>query len=146
MNPVIEHVKILGVKVNCDDKQTILRRVPKWAKENRSRTITYVNAHCLNLSCQNSEYRDAINQSDLVYSDGISVVWASKLLGGCRLEKITGREWIFDLCNLAITNNLNLYILASAPGIASKASARLKDRFPKLTIVGTSDGYFYEKI
>ena len=140
-----EQVNILGVHVNCDDKLTILNKVAKWADENNPRTITYVNAHCINLSYKNLEYRDVINHSDLVYSDGISVVWASQFLGGCRLAKITGREWIFDLCELAVTNNLRLYILAGAPNIAQRASENLKDRWPELKIVGASDGYFKKK-
>jgi len=145
VNPETERVNILGVKVNCDDKQTILKKVVKWAGENYPRTITYVNAHCINLSYQNIEYRDAINQADLVYSDGISVVWASQILNGCQLDKVTGREWIFDLCELAIANNLRIYILAGAPNIAHSASEKLRNRWPNLRIVGTSDGYFREK-
>lgn len=142
MNQNTTHVNILGVKVNCYNKETILGKVKKWAKEDHSRTITYVNAHCINLSHQNSKYREAINQADIVYSDGISIVWASRLLGGCPLEKITGREWIFDFCDLAITHNFGLYFLGAAPGIASEASKRLKARYPKLNIVGSTDGYF----
>ena len=121
MNPETGHVNILGVKVNCDDKQSILNKVVEWAGENTPRTITYVNAHCINLSFQNRKYLDVINQSDLVYSDGISVVWASQILGGCPLDKVTGREWIFDFCELAIANNLRIYILAGAPSIANSA-------------------------
>lgn len=145
MNPETGHVNILGVKVNCDDKQSILNKVVEWAGENTPRTITYVNAHCINLSFQNREYLDVINQSDLVYSDGISVVWASQILGGCPLDKVTGREWIFDLCELAIANNLRIYILAGAPSITNSAGVNLRNRWPALKIVGTSDGYFLEK-
>lgn len=141
----LKQVNILGVNVNCDDKRTILNKVVKWAEEEIPRTITYVNAHCINLSYENLEYRDVINQADLVYSDGISVVWASQFLWGCRLDKITGREWIFDLCELLIANNLRLYILAGAPNIAQRASENLKDRWPALIIIGTSDGYFKQK-
>jgi N-acetylglucosaminyldiphosphoundecaprenol N-acetyl-beta-D-mannosaminyltransferase len=145
VNLEAEHVNILGVKVSCDDKKSILKKVIKWAGENNPRSITYVNAHCLNLSYNNTEYREVINQADLIYSDGISVVWASQLLGGCRLIKITGREWIFDLCKLAITYDLRLYVLAGAPNIAHRASVNLKARWPNLKIVGTADGYFREK-
>jgi N-acetylglucosaminyldiphosphoundecaprenol N-acetyl-beta-D-mannosaminyltransferase len=145
VNPETGHVNILGVKVNCDDKQSILNKAVEWAGENTPRTITYVNAHCINLSFQNREYLDVINQADLVYSDGISVVWASQILGGCPLDKVTGREWIFDLCELAIANNLRIYILAGAPSIANRAGVNLRNRWPALKIVGTSDGYFLEK-
>jgi len=123
----------------------MLEQVKEWSSDNQSRTITYINAHCLNLACKNDRYRTVINQSDLVYPDGISVVWASKFLGGCQLEKVTGREWIYDLCELATEFNLKIYILAGAPGIAIQARDNLVHNWTDLQIVGTSDGYFLEK-
>ena len=86
-----------------------------------------------------------LNQADLVYPDGVGVVWASRFLGGCRLYKITGRDWITSLCDLAARNDLRLYILAGKPGIATKAKDRLLAQWPNLTIVGAYDGYFVEK-
>jgi UDP-N-acetyl-D-mannosaminuronic acid transferase (WecB/TagA/CpsF family) len=65
--------------------KTILGTVKKLVREDHSRTITYVNAHCINLSKQNLKYHDAINQADIVYSDGISIVWASRLLVAAHL-------------------------------------------------------------
>jgi len=145
VNSRINHVDILEVKVNCISKQSIIAKVKEWSLDNQSRTITYINAHCLNIAYKNEKYRSIINQSDLVYPDGISVVWSSRFLGGCRLEKVTGREWINDLCQLAADSDLRLYILAGAPGIAQKARENLLLKWPDLQITGTSDGYFLEK-
>jgi N-acetylglucosaminyldiphosphoundecaprenol N-acetyl-beta-D-mannosaminyltransferase len=61
------------------------------------------------------------------------------------LEKVTGREWIYDLCQLAADCDLRLYILAGAPGIAQQARDNLLLKWPDLQITGTSDGYFLER-
>lgn len=140
-----KHIEILGVKIACVDKDSLLNLASQWARTNENRFITYVNAHCLNVAHSLPNYRNILNNADLVYSDGISVVWAGRFLHGCRLHKITGREWIFDFCNMAAAQGISIYILAGAPGIAKRASLNLTTRFPSLRIVGMSDGYFIEK-
>lgn len=138
-------VNILGVKVNCVTKEKLLQTITLWAQEDQKRTITYINAHCLNLAYVQTSFQSLLNQADLVYSDGIGGVWASRILKGCKLEKITGREWIYDFCDLAVKQSLKLYIIAGSPGIAGRAHARLLDTWPDLKITGVCDGYFVEK-
>jgi N-acetylglucosaminyldiphosphoundecaprenol N-acetyl-beta-D-mannosaminyltransferase len=140
-----DYVNVLGVKVSCLGKQDILQIVFQWAFEERLRVITYVNANCLNVASANSTYHAMLNQADLVYPDGISVVWASRFLGGSKLEKVTGRDWIFDFCELAAACHLRFYILAGAPGVAEQARSNLLARWPALQLVGASDGYFAVK-
>ncbi len=141
----MDKLEILGVQVACVSKVHLLAIVTAWACEAEPRHITYVNAHCLNLATQDPHYRAILNQSDLVYSDGKSVVWGSRLLGGPPVYKITGRDWIHDLCRCAEQDGLSLYILAGRPGIAEKACQNLQKRWPGLKITGSSDGYFVAK-
>ncbi len=150
----LETVNILGVDVACLDVQGILDLVHKWSGPNAQAplgtkyTILYVNAHCLNTACGDENYRRILNQADLVYSDGISVVWASRILGGCELHKMTGADWIDDFSaraeNTALSDagGLRIYILAGKPGIAERASENLLKKYPGLQIVGACDGYF----
>ncbi len=138
-------VNILGVNVNCMSKEKLLQTITVWVQGNKKRTITYVNAHCLNLAYRQASFQSLLNQADLVYSDGIGGVWASRFLNGCKLEKITGREWIYDFCDLSVKQDLRFYIIAGSPGIAGRARARLMKRWPDLKIVGVCDGFFVEK-
>lgn len=134
-------VNILDVEVSCFKRNELLEQIISWAEEGTRKTITYVNAHCLNLSARQSNYRELLNQTDLIYADGVSVVWASRLLGGCPLEKITGRDWIYDFCALASQKKLRIYILAGKPGVVQHANANLTQQFPDLKIVGWHNGY-----
>jgi N-acetylglucosaminyldiphosphoundecaprenol N-acetyl-beta-D-mannosaminyltransferase len=150
----LEKVNILGVEVACLDLQAILDLVCEWSEHNTQAplgtkyTILYVNAHCLNTACADEGYRRVLNQADLVYSDGISVVWASRLLGGCELHKMTGADWIDDFASWAAStarsgaSGLRIYILAGQPGIAERAGENLMKKYPGLQIVGACDGYF----
>lgn len=134
-------VDVLGVQVSCISRQDVLSLPLEWAQQSWQRTIFYVNAYCLNLSAQDPTYQALLNAADLLYPDGIGVVMASRLLGGCSLEKITGRDWIDDFCSQAALAGLRLYILAGKPGVASRAAVILSQRYPGLQIVGTRHGF-----
>ncbi len=134
-------VDILGVSVHRVDKNRLLDTAVLWANQNESRTITYVNAHCLNLAASDSDYRAILNQSDIVYADGIGPVWASRFLYHIRLDKVTGRDWIHGFCSRAVKEGLKLFILAGAPGVASRAADNLVKMYPSLRIAGCSHGF-----
>jgi N-acetylglucosaminyldiphosphoundecaprenol N-acetyl-beta-D-mannosaminyltransferase len=138
-------VNILDVPVSCCSREDLLSQVITWCREEQRRTITYVNAHCLNLAQSDPGYHQLLNQCDLVYADGVSVVWASRLLGGCPLEKITGRDWIYDFCRLAARRDIRVFILAGEPGIADRAGRVLRRQFPDLKVVGTHSGFLTER-
>lgn len=145
MSDNLPTTSVMGVRVSCVSKQSLLDCALQWAASGSKRRIFYVNAHCLNVIYKNEQDTACFNQSDLVYADGIGVVWAARLNHKCALTKITGREWIYDFCQTAAKNNLQLYILAGKPGVAEKASKALSEKIPGLKIAGTADGYFLEK-
>lgn len=134
--------QISGVSIADCDKQTLLNQIFDWAKQSQLRTVLYVNAHCLNLAARLPDYHVRLQQADLVYADGVSVVLASRVLGQPRLHKITGRDWINDFSAQSAQNAVKMFILAGQPGIAARAAQRLCAQYPQLQIVGTADGYF----
>ena len=136
---------ILGVRVACVDKSALLATVRGWIAGEGRHIITYVNAYCLNVASRDRDYHHVLNEADLVYADGVGAVWASKVLGGCGLHKMTGADWIYDYARLAEQSRWSTYILAGRPGIANAAAENLRMQFPGLEIVGACDGYFEEK-
>jgi len=138
-------VEVLGVRVHCVRVADLLQTVLEWSGHRLPRTILYVNAHCLNVAWGDREYHTLLNQADLVYPDGISVVWSGRLLAGCQMQKITGADWIYDFSRMAVEHDLRAYFLAGNPGVAHQARRNLLQRFPDLQVVGFSDGYFTER-
>ena len=138
-------VNILDVNVSCLDIEGIFARVKEWVEGDQRRTILYVNAHCLNLASEDTYYRRLLNQADIVYADGISVVWSSRILAGCKLQKNTGADWIEDFCRFAEQESIRIYILAGEEGVAQNAKDNLLKSYPEIKIVGYSDGFFKNK-
>lgn len=141
----METVDVLGVQVACVNTEQILEMVATWLNEEQQRTIFYVNAHCLNVASRDAVYRTILNRGDLVYPDGIGVVWAGWFLSQGRMQKSTGADWIDQFCHLAARQGWRIAILAGRPGIARRACEGLTERHPQLAIVGVYDGFFIEQ-
>jgi N-acetylglucosaminyldiphosphoundecaprenol N-acetyl-beta-D-mannosaminyltransferase len=140
-----EFVELMGVKVDSINKEDLLQRTVDWAGQTRKVMISYVNAHCMNIAAKDEAYRKLLNTFDLVYSDGIGVVWAGRFLEQRNLHKVTGRAWIEEFCRMCQEQRISLYLLGGKPGVAREAQRRLQGRWPKLQILGACDGYFQEK-
>lgn len=110
----------------------------------RTLTLSYVNAHCLNIASRNQAYFQHLRAFDLIYPDGIGAVWAGQWLTGKHLYKMTGADWIFDFCQMAQAEGWRLYILGGKPGVAETAAINLRHQFPNLQILGTHNGFFAE--
>jgi N-acetylglucosaminyldiphosphoundecaprenol N-acetyl-beta-D-mannosaminyltransferase len=141
----LQAVEILGVRVFEIDQRDLIEQVLAWVRQGERRTLTYANAHCLNLAEEDASYRELLNRTDLVYVDGIGAVWAGRLLGFHGLRKVTGRNWIAELCRRGEEEKLRIYLLGGRPGVAEQASLVLGQRYPRLQLCGAADGFFQAK-
>ena len=145
MSQAIERIGILGVQVACVDWSGLISQVQAWVEHDQRCTVYYANAHTLNLAYQQPDFCSLLNEGDLVYADGRSVVWAGRWLGGQRLTKLTGARWIDAFCQHALAQGWRIYLLGGKPGIAHIAAETVTAQFVGLQVVGTADGYFLEK-
>lgn len=144
----MEYSNLLGLDIACADQSALMAQVTEWVasfSDNGSlRTLSYVNAHCLNLAIRDQTYFQTLKSFDIIYPDGVGAVWAGRWLTGKRLHKMTGADWIYPFCELAQEKGWRLYILGGKGEVAFQAAENLRQKFPSIKIVGTRDGYFTE--
>jgi N-acetylglucosaminyldiphosphoundecaprenol N-acetyl-beta-D-mannosaminyltransferase len=101
-----------------------------------------VNADCVNISCRNREYRRAVQQSDLVFADGIGVRVAGKVLGQPVRDNVNGTD-LFPLLAKALEfTGKRIYLLGGQPGVAEGVAQWLAANFPGVELAGFHHGYF----
>lgn len=132
----------LGINVDVLDTQGLFDRIVALVEERRQRKVMYLNAHCTVTAKKNSEYRDILNRADLVYADGMSVVWGARLLGSRLPGRSTGADFLPGFCKGFAERGYRLFFLGSKPDIIEKARLRLTEAVPGLNVVGTHHGYF----
>ncbi|WP_457107431.1 WecB/TagA/CpsF family glycosyltransferase [Methylobacterium sp. P5_C11] len=91
----------------------------------------------------NNSFRNSLSKASIIDADGASLVFASRLF--CRIplpERVATTDLIHDCAELASREQIRFYFLGGKPGVASRASQRLKLLYPNLHVVGCRDGYF----
>jgi N-acetylglucosaminyldiphosphoundecaprenol N-acetyl-beta-D-mannosaminyltransferase len=118
-----------------------MTEVARAARQRRKTTFLYANVHCVNVARHDRTYRTILQSAELVYCDGTGVQLGCLLAGMPVPERMTGADWIDDLCHLAVKEELTLFLLGGAAGSAEDAAQTLRRRHPGLRIAGTEPGY-----
>ena len=133
---------VLGVRVDRVSRVELVAAATSAAASGHRCRFMYANVHVLNTAYRDMNLRAIFNRAHLVYCDGAGVKLAARLLGYSLPERMTGADWIYDLCVACQESALTLYFLGGEPGVADQAAVLLKSRYPGLRIVGTHHGLF----
>jgi N-acetylglucosaminyldiphosphoundecaprenol N-acetyl-beta-D-mannosaminyltransferase len=138
---MVPSIRLLGVRIDCYRLEGLLCAVIASIRSGRQVEVMYVNVHCMNLSHDDRQYASILEAADIVYCDGTGVRLGARLVGCNIPERMTGADWIADLCRLAVKEGLSLFLLGGAPGVAQSAAVLLRVRHPGVKILGTASGY-----
>jgi N-acetylglucosaminyldiphosphoundecaprenol N-acetyl-beta-D-mannosaminyltransferase len=135
-------INLLGVQVDQLSLRDLLQRIISFVVSDAQHRVLYANVHVLNAAYQDRELKHVLNQADLVYCDGAGVKWGARLLGEELPERMTGADWIYDLCATCQERGFSLYFLGGEPGVAARAAEILQARYRGLKIAGTHHGHY----
>jgi len=133
---------VLGVRVDDVSREELVALVLSLVASGDCHRVMYANVHVLNVAYRDLDLRRVLNQADLVYCDGAGVRVGARLLGYELAERMTGADWIHDLCQACRQARLTLYFLGGRPGVAGEAAAALTAKYPGLNVVGTHHGHY----
>ena len=94
------------------------------------------NAQLITLAQRDRRFSDALHSSALNVPDGISVVIASKILGGNITKRATGGDLMEALCLEAAKHSLSVFFLGGLPKAAELTALKFQRRHPALSIAG----------
>lgn len=84
-----------------------------------------------------AELRSAYANAALVVADGWPLVTASRLLGDALPERVAGSDLVPQLLASSVAiNEFRIFLLGGAPGVAERAAANIRCRWPHVTICG----------
>ena len=123
--------------INEIDK-LVQKRVPSYV-------VTPNVDHIVKLE-KDEEFKSVYKNADLILTDGMPLIWISKLKGNPIKEKVSGSDLFPKVCKLASNKGYSIFLLGAAEGVADKAAENLKDKYQGLDVVGTySPSYGFEK-
>lgn len=135
---------VLGVPIEDCRMEDALARVEGWMREpgDRARAVYFVNAHTLNLACDDPAFRDVLRRGDVVYGDGSGVRWGVRLIHGVELlDNVNGTDFVPRLFESRAGQGFKSFLLGGTEEMNERAAAQVRARFPGFELVGHHHGY-----
>lgn len=113
----------------------------RLAKAQKPVTAFYLNAHLCNLAWDNPLFHRTLESADILYPDGMSVVWAVRAESGVRTQRMTCGDFFDDFCDVCVERSVKLYFVAGDAVMVEQGTDELVRRHPGLQICGRHHGY-----
>jgi len=103
--------------------------------------INTLNAHSFNTSITDDDFKKALQYSYILLPDGISVVWAKRMLTGEKIQKIAGADLFFYEMNRVNATGGTCFFLGSSENILQLIRKRAAIEYPNVQIHSYSPPY-----
>lgn len=134
-------ISLFGLKVT----DTTVERAARWivgrARHSHPFQVSFLNADCVNVMHRSPAYRDALQQSDRIFADGIGVRLAARLAGYNLSDNVNGTDLFPVLCRHAAAAQVGVFLFGARHGRAQGTGDAMKRTNPGLIISGSHHGY-----
>lgn len=135
-------VKIFDIKFSNLKISDLTKKILKI--KNKKIHISTLNAAKF-FQCKNNKIMmNVLKKSDFITIDGVSFVFAGKILGdNKKINRVAGYDLMENMFKQAENTNNKFYFLGSKKSTVKKAVHNTKRKYKKINIAGYHDGYFW---
>lgn len=133
---------IFGISIIAATLEQALGRVESAVIHREEIKIGVVNAAKVVNMRYDGELREAVLESDVVYADGVSVVWASRILGKPLPERVAGIDLMLGILEKGQRFGWRVYCLGATQDVLNVVCEKFRADYPGIELVGTQHGYF----
>lgn len=141
----MSRIKFLNTQIDNITMQEAINRIDELVIANKNSYVVTPNVdHIVKLETD-TELKKIYKDADLILTDGMPLIWISKLKFTPIKEKISGSDLFPRVCELAAHKGYKIFLLGAAEGVAKIAAKNLVDKYHGLNVVGTySPSYGFE--
>jgi N-acetylglucosaminyldiphosphoundecaprenol N-acetyl-beta-D-mannosaminyltransferase len=138
----VEAVNVMGcpiTKLSLNDfvdvaEEFIASRTPHY--------VAVVNAAKIVKMRSDRELEQSVLSADLIGADGVSLVWASRLLGNALPGRVNGTDLMDRLLERANEKGYGIFFFGAKEEVLQAVLAKVRFRYPGARIAGSRNGYF----
>lgn len=138
-------VPILNTYIDALTMEETISEVEKIIARGVPTQHVVINANKVNLMNEDPELKRIVNECPLINADGISILWAAKVLGLPIKERVTGIDLFLNLVKVASEKGYKIYLFGAKEEVVRKVKKVFEEEYPTLQIVGYRNGYFTEE-
>lgn len=147
MNTKLASVKILNVNVTNEKLSTVLKYViEKSSSKDEKFYIVTPNPEILMYAKTHPQFREILNDAEVALPDGVGVLMGSKIVGKSIIGRITGVDFMLELCSEYAKRPITIGFLGGMGGVAKMTSECLQKKHPSLKIGYAQDEWDAKKM
>ena len=128
-------LNILGVSITNETRVKVLEYLLDRLENSKEKTFLITpNPEMLVYASSHLAYKDKLNKADIALPDGVGLAIGARLLGNRLQERITGVDFIEELCKVSRKKPLSMGFLGGQGGVAELAANRLQQRYPWIQV------------
>lgn len=135
-------VLVCGIPVANLTEDEAVAAIDRMISEGGSHYAAVVNAAKIVAATRDERLKQVLLDADMVTADGMSVVWASRLLGQPLKQRVTGIDLFERLIGQAARRGWKVYFLGAREESVRGTVERFKSDHPALKVAGYHNGYF----
>ncbi len=136
--------KLFSIPIDAVTLEQALDRIDETIVRRGRLQVGVVNAAKIVNMRKNPLLRDSVLSSDLILADGVSVVWAGRLLRLPLPERVTGIDLMMGMFRRGQERGYRIFLLGATDAVLEEVSARLAREYPNVVQAGLENGYFTE--
>lgn len=130
----VESRRILGMKVDATNYERTTRAVVEWSQRAEAHYICVATVNNAMESFDNPEFRQVMNQADLVTPDGMPLVWGLKLLGVPHASRTYGPDLTPFVLKAAEAHGIPVGFFGASQAVLDALLIEVRRRFPRVRI------------
>jgi len=142
---LFNRIKFLNTFIDNVTFEEAIAIIDKFINDGKYHYVVTPNVdHIVKLE-KDEEFKKVYESADLILTDGMPLIWISKLLKKPIKEKISGSDLFPEVCKMAAEKGYSVFLLGAGPGVAQKAAEKLMAKYKGLKIAGVySPPYGFE--
>jgi N-acetylglucosaminyldiphosphoundecaprenol N-acetyl-beta-D-mannosaminyltransferase len=129
---------VLGVRVSAVQIPDVIAEMESWISwRDASRYIAVTGMHGITEAQHDSNFKEVLNQADLVVPDGMPLVWLGRLRGHAMSRRVYGPELMMSFCRETAGREYRHFLYGGDAGVAKKLADELTESCPGIRFVGS---------
>ena len=135
-------VNFIGIPLDNLSMSETLDRIENSIFNNKQIHHCVINAGKVVKMQSDKKLKESVISSDIINADGMSIVWAARLMGLEIKERVAGIDLMDNLVRLAYKKNYNCFFLGAREQVVKKIVVHYSDKYSNQIITGYRNGYF----
>ena len=125
---------ILGMRIFPTSYKKAAQEVYNWTQANQSCYVCAANVHMVMEAYDSPDYKEIINNADIVTPDGMPLVWMLRLKGHKEQERVYGPTLMLHVLEMAAQENIPVGFYGGDVDTLTKLIKRMQIQYPSLNV------------